>query len=122
VLLARYVDAWHAGDVDALMALVGEDIVFTMPPLPLWFHGRAAMHAFLADALFAGASRGRFRLLATAANGCPAFATYQLDAGGVYRYGALQVLTLADGRVTEIHDFLAVSERLFTALDLPPAL
>jgi RNA polymerase sigma-70 factor (ECF subfamily) len=121
-LLSRYVEAWHAGDAEALVALVRDDVVFTMPPLPLWYHGRAAVRSFLETELFAGDARGRFRLLPTTANGCPALATYQLDEEGVHRFGALQVLTIEDGSVVEIHDFLALSERLMSAFALPLAL
>jgi RNA polymerase sigma-70 factor (ECF subfamily) len=122
VLLSRYVDAWHAGDAEALLALVHEDVVFTMPPLPLWYQGKAAVRSFLETELFRGDARGRFRLLPATANGCPAFATYQLDENGVYRFGALQVLTIEEGSVVEIHDFLALSERLLTAFALQLAL
>lgn len=117
-LLSRYVEAWHAGDVEALLAVLHEDVVFTMPPLPLWYRGREALRPFFEGALFAGDAAGRFRLLATAANGCPAFATYQVDERGVHRFGALQVLTIEDGSVVQIHDFLALSDRLFTTFEL----
>jgi RNA polymerase sigma-70 factor (ECF subfamily) len=117
-LLSRYVDAWHAGDVEALLAVLHEDVVFTMPPLPLWYRGVAAVRGFLEGALFVGDAAERFRLLATAANGCPAFAAYQLHEDGVYRFGALQVLTIEHGRVVQIDDFLALSDRLVTAFEL----
>jgi RNA polymerase sigma-70 factor (ECF subfamily) len=122
VLLARYVDAWQAADAQALVALLREDAIFTMPPLPLWFHGRAAAQGFLEKQLFAGAAQGRFRLVPTAANGSPAFATYQRDESGVYRSGALQVLTIEHNQITEIHDFLAFDDRLFNRFGLPLSL
>jgi RNA polymerase sigma-70 factor (ECF subfamily) len=60
--------------------------------------------------------------VATRANGGPAFATYQRDDTGVYRMGALQVLTVVAGRIAEIHDFLAIDDRLFLRFGLPLAL
>jgi RNA polymerase sigma-70 factor, ECF subfamily len=121
-LLSRYVDAWHAADAAGLVALLREDALITMPPLPLWYQGRVAIRWFFETQLFAGEAAARFRLVATAANGSPAFATYQRDESGVYRLGALQVLTLDGTQVAEIHDFLAVGDREFTGFDLPRAL
>src|SRR4029077_3972467 len=118
-LLSRYVDAWHAADAAALVALLREDALMTMPPLPLWYQGRAAIRWFFETQLFDGEARGRFRLVATAANGSPAFATYRRDEAGVYRLGALLVLTLAGTQVAAIHDFLAVE---FAGFDLPRTL
>jgi RNA polymerase sigma-70 factor, ECF subfamily len=121
-LLARYVEAWHAADAASLVALLREDAVFSMPPLPLWYRGREASRQFLETYLFSGDAAGRFRLVPTAANGCPAFATYNLEADGTYRRGAIQVLTIADGQIAVIDDFLAFDDRLFHLFGLPPAL
>jgi len=121
-LLSRYVDAWHAADAAGLVALLREDALITMPPLPLWYQGRVAIRWFFETQLFVGGAAGRFRLVATAANGSPAFATYQRDETGVYRLGALQVLTLKGSQVAEIHDFLALGDREFDGFDLPRAL
>ena len=121
-LLSRYVDAWHAADAAGLVALLREDALITMPPLPLWYQSRAAIRWFFETQLFAGEAATRFRLVATAANGSPAFATYQRDETGVYRLGALQVLTLEGSQIAEIHDFLAVGDRQFAGFELPPAL
>jgi RNA polymerase sigma-70 factor (ECF subfamily) len=121
-LLARYVAAWEEADVPTLVALLREDAVLTMPPLPVWFRGRAAIRAFLANQLLAGPARGRFRFLATRANGAPAFATYQQDAGGVYRPVALQVLAVVGGAIARLDDFLVFDDRLFTRFGLPAQL
>jgi RNA polymerase sigma-70 factor (ECF subfamily) len=122
-LLARFVDAWHAADAVGLVALLRDDAVITMPPLPLWYRGREAIRAFLETQLFSGDARGHFRLLQTRANGCPAFGTYQRDAVGIYRPAALQVLTLEYERITELDDFLVIGDdRLFGLFELPTAL
>src|SRR5262249_20236101 len=78
-LLARFVDAWHEADAAGLVALLRDDAVLSMPPMPLWFRGREASRAFFERQLFSADARGHFRLLPTRANGCPAFGTYQRD-------------------------------------------
>lgn len=75
-----YFAAWEAADVQALAALLSEEAVFSMPPYPTWYRGRAAVARALADVVFAG---GRaFRLLPTSANGRPAFGVYRRGAAG----------------------------------------
>jgi len=121
-LLSRYVDAWQAADAAGLVALLREDALITMPPLPLWYRGRAAIRWFFETQLFAGEARERFRLVATHANGSPAFATYQLGEAGAFRLGALQVLTIDGDEITEMHDFLAIGKEQFPGFDLPLSL
>ena len=48
-LVDTFVTAWERSDVDALVALLTEDVRFTMPPLPAWFDGRPAVRAFFAE-------------------------------------------------------------------------
>ena len=121
-LLSRYVDAWQAADAAGLVALLREDALITMPPLPLWYQGSAAIRWFFETQLFAGEARGRFRLVATRANGSPALATYQRGEAGEYRLGALQVLTIKGDQIAEIHDFLAIGNAQFPGFDLPVSL
>jgi RNA polymerase sigma-70 factor (ECF subfamily) len=121
-LLSRYVDAWQTADAAGLAALLREDALITMPPLPLWYHGRAAIRWFFATQLFADAARAHFRLVAARANGSPAFATYQRDDTGTYRLGALQVLTIERDQIAEIHDFLAIGDQQFPGFDLPSSI
>ncbi|MGH8997338.1 MAG: hypothetical protein ACRDYB_15115 [Acidimicrobiales bacterium] len=61
------------------------------------------------------------RLLATSANGCPAFGQYRLDPAGGYAPWALQVIEISGGRIAEMSFFLALlhPERLFPAFGLP---
>jgi RNA polymerase sigma-70 factor (ECF subfamily) len=118
-LLARYVEAWEAADSTTLVALLREDAALTMPPLPLWYRGRDAIRWFLDTYLFVGEAGGRFRLAATRANGCPAFAIYRSDGAGVYRPSALHVLTIENGLIAEINDFLTFDDRLFSRFGLP---
>ena len=78
-LLDRYVAMWEQADTPGFVALLREDAWFTMPPLPVWFQGRASIATVLATRIF---TPGRQRcLLPTRANGSPAFGLYQREAG-----------------------------------------
>lgn len=119
-VLTRYVNAWEAADVNGLVALLREDAIIAMPPLPVWFQGRENIRQFLEGFLFAGDANGRFRMVGTRANGCPAFAVYRRDERGGYRPSALQVLTIQNGLVAVLDDFLVSDETLFAKFGLPP--
>ena len=117
-LLDKYVAAWEAADLTALVALLKEDAVLTMPPFSAWYHGREAIGRFIGARLF-GEGGGRFRLVATRANGSPAFAVYDRDESGRYRAAALQVLDIVGGEVAQVDDFLFLDDRIFRRFDLP---
>jgi RNA polymerase sigma-70 factor (ECF subfamily) len=119
VLLQRYMDAHERADPVAVVALLREDVRFTMPPEPICYQGRDAVAAFFADAL--GASRlGDFRLVATQANRQPAAANY-LRAWGEREFRALSldVLKFDHGELVEITTF---DPSLFPAFGLPATL
>jgi RNA polymerase sigma-70 factor, ECF subfamily len=118
-LLGSYVAAWEAADSAALVATLREDVRLTMPPLPLWFEGRQDIQAFLDGYLFRSITPFRVRLLPARSNASPAFALYQMDGSGVYRAAALHVLTISDGGIWEVHDFLTFDGRLFSSFGLP---
>lgn len=118
-LLNRYVTCWENADINNLVALLREDVILTMPPIPTWYQGRAAVEAFLAGYLFAGDAAGRFRLKVTQANGAPAFAVYLRDAEGAYQPSALQVATLENGLISRLDDFLVSDSKLFAQFGLP---
>ena len=118
-LLARYVDAFERYDIDRLVSLLREDAVQSMPPFAMWMQGAADIARFMVEP---GPSQCRgSRLLATSANGCPAFGQYKPDAEGGYAPWALQVLEISGGQVTGMQFFLAFldPERLFPAFGLP---
>ena len=60
---------------------------------------------------------GIFRLVPTAANGQPAFAAYQRDAGGVFRAHAVLVLALSPTGIARVDIFLEPG--LFGRFGLP---
>jgi RNA polymerase sigma-70 factor (ECF subfamily) len=118
-LLARYVQAWETADSVSLINLLREDVIMTMPPLPAWYRGQAAIKAFLDRHLLSGSAPDQFRVVTTRANGCPACAIYNLDHSSVYRPGGLHVLTLDRDRIAQIDDFLTFDGRLFERFKLP---
>ncbi|HEX5188156.1 MAG TPA: sigma-70 family RNA polymerase sigma factor [Streptosporangiaceae bacterium] len=107
-IAARWADAWQAGDVDTIVAMLTEDARYSMPPLPEWYRGAAEIRHFLVT----GPLRRRWRFVPAAANGQIAFGTYMRDeAAGGYVPGGLDVLTLRvgagrNGAVAEITAFL----------------
>ena len=66
-LVGRYAAAFENADMAALVALLREDAVLEMPPLPGWFRG-AAVAAFLGTRVLAA---GQFRMIPTARTGSP---------------------------------------------------
>ena len=102
-LLARYVDTFERYDIDSLVTLLREDAVSAMPPHDLWIQGPAEIHRWM---LGPGIECQGGRLLATRANGCPAFASYRVDPDGGWSAWSLQVLELKDGRIVTIHNYL----------------
>ena len=104
-LLTRYVDAFERYDMDALAALLHDDVIQTMPPYAMWLQGRDDLIAWYTGA---GIGCAGSRLLAGEANGCPAFAQYRVDPAGGHAPWALQVLELRGDGVEAIHAFLDI--------------
>jgi RNA polymerase sigma-70 factor (TIGR02960 family) len=100
-LLDAFVKAWESADVDALVGLLSHDVVFTMPPLPAWFEGRADVVAFIRHRALAAP----WRLLPVVANAQPAFGCYQLN-GSAYLLGAVNVLSVSGDRISWIAGFV----------------
>jgi RNA polymerase sigma-70 factor, ECF subfamily len=116
-LLARYVDAFERYDIDSLVTLLHDDAVQSMPPYALWLRGRDEMGKWY---LGQGIGCKGSRLLATAANGCPAFASYRPQGPGIWEPFALQIIETSGGQISAIHNFLY--PELFPAFGLPTRL
>jgi RNA polymerase sigma-70 factor (ECF subfamily) len=115
-LLDRYVTAFESYDIDSFVSLLHEDAIQSMPPYAMWLQGAENIGRWM---LLPGPSACRgSRLLATSANGCPAFGQYRPDPNGGYYPWALQVLEISAGRVSGYHSFLD-ADRLFLAFGLP---
>ncbi|CAA9502538.1 MAG: RNA polymerase sigma factor [uncultured Solirubrobacteraceae bacterium] len=116
-LLARYVAAFEAYDMDALTSILREDAIQSMPPFDLWLTGRDDVLAWWVGP--GAACRGSRVIPAVSANGSPAFGQYKPSASGSgFDPWALQVLEIADGQVVEITFFLDTN-RLFPYFGLP---
>jgi RNA polymerase sigma-70 factor (ECF subfamily) len=119
-LLARYVAAFEAYDMDALTSLIHEDATQSMPPFDLWLRGRDDIFAWWVGP--GGGCRGSRVVPTVAANGAPAFGQYKPAAtGDGYEPWALQVLEVEDGRIVELTFFLD-TDRVFPLFGLPPRL
>ena len=118
-LLARFVEAFEAYDLDRLTALIHEDATQSMPPYDLWLSGRDDIFAWWFGP---GIGCKGSRVLPTrSANGSPAFGQYKPSPDGGHDPWALVVLELSDGRIGELTFFLGV-DRLFPLFGLPPRL
>ena len=116
-LLARYVDAFERYDITTLVSLLHEDAAMSMPPYNFWLRGPVEMGRwFLGEGIGCRGSR----LVATAANGSPAFGSYRSDGQGGHYPWAIQVIEISGDRIVGHHNFLDTS--LFAAFGLPPRL
>ncbi len=90
-----------------------------MPPAQHEYHGPELIGVFLA-AVSEGHSGQSSRLIATRANGEPAFGTYYIDLlSGVVQQSGLLVLSLAGTRIAELTWFLGPG--YLERFDLPSA-
>ena len=103
-LLRKLTIAYESSDVDALVALMTEDVWMRMPPVPLEYQGREVTRQFLHSVAF---TPGReFRVMQTRANLQPAFGIYPRDeATGLYRAYGVLVFTLSGDAVSAITRF-----------------
>ncbi|MDQ4026212.1 MAG: sigma-70 family RNA polymerase sigma factor [Actinomycetota bacterium] len=117
-LLALYVDAFERYDMDALTSLLHRDATWTMPPYELWLNSHEDIRRWC---LGRGIGCRGSRLVPVHANASPAFAQYKPAADGGFDAWSLQVLEIADGKITGISFFLD-AEWLFPLFGLPPRL
>jgi RNA polymerase sigma-70 factor (ECF subfamily) len=103
-LVDRFVTAFTQQDVDALVALMTDDIWVRMPPLPFEYHGTEAVHRFFTT--IDAHRRGIARMVPVRANDRPAWGEYARDpvTGGLHLTGLLTV-DLAGDRIREVTRF-----------------
>jgi hypothetical protein len=103
-VVARLTRAYQDGDVDGLVALLTEDVLMTMPPIPLEYLGRELVARFLRAAIFGPGIA--FRPVPVRANGQPALVMYQPDPRtGIACASGVLVFTLSGSHVSAITRF-----------------
>jgi RNA polymerase sigma-70 factor, ECF subfamily len=118
-IVARWSAALERGDADGLVALLTEDVTWSMPPMPHWYRGLDAVADFAVRVPLTAC--GDWRHLPVTANGQPAVASYLRVAGtGPHLRWSVSVLTLRDDRISEITSFLG--EEHFDPFGLPVSL
>jgi RNA polymerase sigma-70 factor (ECF subfamily) len=118
-IVAEFSAAMERGDADALVALLTQDVTWSMPPLPHWYRGLPAVTDFAVRVPLTGC--GNWRHVPVAANGQAAVASYSRtgDDGPFHRW-SINVLTLRDDHIAEVTSFLDPEH--FTTFGLPAAL
>jgi RNA polymerase sigma-70 factor (ECF subfamily) len=112
-LLARYVQAFTAYDIESLVALLQEEATASMPPYALWLDGREDIGKWH---IGPGHECAGSVLLPLEVNGSAAFAHYKPAADGHRPFG-IQVLELSGGQISKITYFLDTD--LFPLFGLP---
>lgn len=102
-LLERYLRVWREKDLDAIVALLHDEVVLAMPPHPTWLEGRAAVARFFDHRIRHAVESGLFVTRPFEANGQPAVAFYRTRERSLF---ALHVLEPRDGRVRAIDHFM----------------
>ncbi|MFD7154085.1 RNA polymerase subunit sigma-70 [Kribbella sp. NPDC059898] len=101
-IVGIFARAWESADLDALVALLTDDVFIAMPPEPFGYEGRDAVARYWARQFGAGR---RFDLVPTRANGQPAFGAYLRVPAGIRHAAGLYVLTLVGDRICAMTRF-----------------
>jgi RNA polymerase sigma-70 factor (ECF subfamily) len=101
--VAKFVRAYESGDIDAVVALLTDDVRVSMPPIPLEYLGRDAVARFYASLIRQGRM---YDLVPTRANGQLAFGAYiRAPAGGIRPATGMLVITLTGDRISAMTRF-----------------
>jgi RNA polymerase sigma-70 factor, ECF subfamily len=117
-LVKRFMAAWEAVDVDALVALLTDDAVMTMPPERMQVSGARAIGHFFSSVPLDG-RLDQIRLVPTGANRQPAFAAYALSGDSTHIPYGLMVMDVDRDKVAGIVGF--PDPWLFEQFGLPSA-
>src|SRR3954464_6917279 len=102
-MLERYVDAFWRKDVDSIVSLLTAEATWDMPPFTSWFKGAANIGWLIGNECPGGAHD--MPMLATRANGQPAYGLYMRTPSGDFVPFQLQVLELEGDRVKHVTAF-----------------
>ncbi len=115
-LLSSYLSAWRAGNADAIVSLLAEDVALAMPPYQLWVRGRRDAARFLPLVLDL-IGEAHFEPLEV--SGRPGMACWNRSPAGDWQPFAVQAVTLGDLSIAEVHAFMI--PELFPAFGLKMA-
>jgi RNA polymerase sigma-70 factor (TIGR02960 family) len=101
-IVAKFARAYESADLDAVVALLTDDVFMSMPPMPFEYEGRDLAARFCASLFRAGR---RFDLVPTRANRQPAFGAYLRAPTGTRHGTGLFVLTLTGDRICAMTHF-----------------
>ncbi|MQY14802.1 ECF RNA polymerase sigma factor SigG [Streptomyces sp. RB5] len=114
-VVQRYIQAFEAADVPALVRLLAHDAILEMPPIPLWFLGSRDYGRFM-DRVYRMRGTG-WRTQTLTSGGQPVLAAYASRPGGGYERHSVQVLTVTGGRIT--HNVTYVDPAVLDTFALP---
>jgi RNA polymerase sigma-70 factor (ECF subfamily) len=117
-LLDRYVDAFWRKDVATIVSMLTAEAVWEMPPFTSWFRGPEKIGWLIGNECPGGSFD--MPMLATSANGQPAFGLYMRSENGDFVPFQLQVLELHGDRVRHVRAFF--DHTLFATFGLPERL
>ncbi|MBO9534813.1 MAG: sigma-70 family RNA polymerase sigma factor [Solirubrobacteraceae bacterium] len=112
-LLGRFLDAFERYDMEALAALMRDDVTQSMPPYPLWLRGKAELLIWMQGA---GAGCAGSKVIPLSVNGRPGFAQYR--DGGATPWAIGVPVFDADGLLADVTFFLETDGRLFRSFGL----
>jgi RNA polymerase sigma-70 factor (TIGR02960 family) len=101
-IVAKFAEAWQSADVDAVVALLTDDVFISMPPIENEYEGVELAARFCRTIFDAGR---RFVLLPTRANRQPAFGAYLQRASGTVQGVGVYVLSVRDGGISAMTRF-----------------
>ena len=117
-VVARLTRAFETGDLDGLVALLTDDVLLAMPPIPLEYQGRELAGRFFGTVAFRAGRR--YHMVPTRANGQPALGTYVVDPNSdVLHANGVVVLTLSGSAVCAVTRF---DNSVLAAFGLPHTL
>lgn len=118
-IVQRFATALQDGDAQGLIALLTEDVTWSMPPLAGWYCGLDPVTDFAVQVPLG--SCGSWRSRSITANGQPAIALYlRGDDDDEHLAWSITVFTLRDGRIADITSFLGPEH--FAPFGLPMSL
>ncbi|MFI1916678.1 sigma-70 family RNA polymerase sigma factor [Nocardia sp. NPDC020380] len=101
-IVAKFVHAYQSADIDALVALLTDDVFLAMPPMPFEYQGCEVVARFCGMLFDVGR---RVDLVPTRANGQPAFGLYLHGPDGVRHGTGFLVITLTGDRISAMTRF-----------------